>query len=254
VPGAFVTLKGSIMEKDNVPEFDFDAAFDPDDYLYFYKEVEFLAKQLGLDAPAKILDLACGHGRHANRLAELGHDVTGVDRSAGFLAIAGKDGDTKGVTVNYMQQDIREITFAAEFDVVIMMFVSFGYFSDEENFRVLQNVARALKPGGLFCLDIGNRDAFMRLFAPHAVKEIGGDLMIDRRSFDIFTGRLVNKRIMIRNGKRKDAPHYVRLYNYNEIQDLLARAGFEIRKVFGDLDARPLAIDAIRMVIIARKK
>ena len=83
------------------PVFDFDAVFHPENYLYFYedtlteertlKEVDFLVRELALDSPKRILDLACGHGRHANRLAERGHSVVGLDRGRRFLEIAEED-------------------------------------------------------------------------------------------------------------------------------------------------------------------
>lgn len=104
-------------------------------------------RELELDKPMKILDLACGHGRHANRLAELGHSVTGVDITSGFLEIAKKDAQERGVSVEYVQGDMREISFKEEFDRVLLLFTAFGYFEDEENFKVLENVAQALKPG-----------------------------------------------------------------------------------------------------------
>jgi len=126
------------QEKSNNLIFDFEAVFEPDDYLYFYKdvitvertkkEIEFLVKELELDKPMKILDLACGHGRHANRLAELGHSVTGVDITLGFLEIAKRETKEKGVDIEYIQGDIREISFMEEFDRVLLLFTSFGYF------------------------------------------------------------------------------------------------------------------------------
>ncbi len=245
------------------PIFDFEAVFEPKDYLYFYgdglteertnREIEFLVKELELTKTMKILDLACGHGRHANRLAELGFDVTGVDINHGFLRIAKKGAKQKGVKPQFIKQDMRKISFKEEFDRVILLFTSFGYFEDEENFRVLKNVARALKPGGLFCFDTFNRDAFLKNFLPYIVVEKGKDLMIDRISFDGTTGRVYNKRIIIRNGKRKDAPFFVRLYNPTEIMDLLNKAGLTIHKIYADWESKPFTTDSRRMIIIAKK-
>jgi SAM-dependent methyltransferase len=151
--------------------FDFDAVFRADDYLYFYadslkdeyseRECSFLVRELGLDRPMRILDLACGHGRHANRLAALGHTVTGVDRSPGFLAIARKEAKEKGLKVRYLCRDSRRYSSQGEFDCAIHLFSSFGYFPDAENEQVITNIAASLKSGGRCCLDILNRDAFL---------------------------------------------------------------------------------------------
>jgi SAM-dependent methyltransferase len=251
-------------KKSDKSMFDFDAVFEPDDYLYFYedwlteertrKETEFLAKELELDTPMKILDLACGYGRHANRLAELGHNVTGVDITKGFLKIAKDDAKKKGVSIEYIQKDMREITFKEEFDRVLLLFTSFGFFEDEDNLKVLKNVASALKLGGLFCFDTFNRDVFLKAFLPYIVVEKGDDLMIDRNIFDSATGRIYNKRIVIRNGKRKDKPFFIRLYNPTEIRDLLSRAGMKISKIYSGWDAKPFTSDSRRMIIIAKRE
>jgi len=178
--------------------FNIEEVFNVDDYMYFYseklteertkREVEFLVKVLELNEPKKILDLACGFGRHAIKLAELGHEVVGVDIMNGFLEIAKKRAEESGVKVEFIKGDIREMNFKEEFDIVLLLYTSFGYFSDEENFKVLKNVYRALKSQGLFCLDIPNRDFVVKNLHLCSVLEKGEDLRIDMPSFDVFTG------------------------------------------------------------------
>lgn len=124
------------------PEFDFEAVFEPDDYLYFYehafteervkKEIDFLVQELELDKSMRILDLACGHGRHANRLAELGYNVIGVDISQGFLEIAKKDAKDKRLTTEFIHKDMRELAFKEEFDRVLLLLLS-----NREDYSVL---------------------------------------------------------------------------------------------------------------------
>lgn len=232
--------------------------------MYFYqdglteertqKEVDLLVRELKLGKPMTILDLACGHGRHANRLAALGHNVTGVDITKGFLKIAKRDAKAKGVRVKYIHHDMRKIKFKNEFDRVILMFTAFGYFEDKENFKVLKNIARALKPAGLFCFDIPNRDGFVKGLLPFIVTEKGKDLLIDRHTFDKTTNRLYDKRIVIRNNKRKDKPFFIRFYNRKEMSILLKKAGFKSLKFFSDWDSNPLTSDSRRMIMIAKKE
>ena len=245
------------------PDFDFAAVFNPDDYLYYYadalteerteKEVAALVPLLELEQPMRILDLACGFGRHTNRLAALGHSLVGVDLMEGFLAVARQEAEKLGVQVDYRQGDMRRISFEQEFDRVTLLFTAFGYFEDDENLLVLQNAARALKPGGLLIFDTNNRDTLLRNFHPAFVHEKDGNLLIDRMSFDSLTGRMQNRRILIRDGVRKDMPFFVRLYNPSEIRPLLAQAGLELYKVYGDWGGQPLSPESRRMVIIAKK-
>ena len=193
----------------------------------------------------------CKQGRHANRLAELGHTVVGVDVSKGFLEIA--RANKKGINVKYVKEDMREISFKEEFDRVLLLYTSFGYFDDRENFRVLENVAAALKSGALFCFDIPNRDVFLKNFSPFMVTEKEGNLMIDRSSFDVNSGRWHNDRIYIREGKRVDAPFSVRLYNFTEIKSLLNAAGLDIQACYGNWNAQPFTGESRRMIVVAKK-
>ena len=99
-------------------EFDFEGVFD-EDYLYFYEDilapsarredVEKIVELLELPAGAAILDCPCGHGRIANALAERGFHVTGIDASEFFLDRARADAAERGVDVEYVQGDMRNL-------------------------------------------------------------------------------------------------------------------------------------------------
>jgi SAM-dependent methyltransferase len=239
------------------------AVFEPSDYLRFYgdglsgeqttKEVSFVVRELGLTRPMTLLDLACGYGRHANRLSALGHDVTGIDITQGFIEMAREDAKTMHVEVKYVVGDMRDIDFSRAFDRVICMSGSLGYFSDGENFRVLENVSRALKNGGLFLLDLPNRDFFIKNFLPYVVEEKGNDLMIDLNRLNIVEGRLYDRRIMFRDGIMKEKPFFTRLYAPTEIRDLLERVDLKVLRFFGNYDSSPLQVNSRRMLVLAEK-
>jgi SAM-dependent methyltransferase len=243
--------------------FDCRAVFEPEDYLHFYgsllteertsAELDFLTKHLELSKPLRILDLGCGFGRHANLLARQGHEVVGVDCTPGFLERASKQAESLGVQVTYTRGDMRDIHFRGEFDRVIMMFTVFGYFSDEENQKVLRNVAASLAPGGMLCFDTPERDAFLKFFLPYIVHENGEDLMIDINRFDNLTGRVYTRRIIIKDGRRSEKPFFVRLYNQSEIRDLLQLAGLQLSRIYGDLSGHESSYDSRRMIVIAKK-
>ncbi len=90
----------------------------------------------------RVLDLACGHGRMANRLAERGAEVIGLDATASFLDLARLDAEERCVSVEYVQGDMRHIPWSSHFDVVVSWFTAFGYFDDDDNRHVLSRVAR----------------------------------------------------------------------------------------------------------------
>lgn len=251
------------MAEEKEFEFDVDGVFNPEDYMYFYgkvlteertkKEILFLIEELGLEKPMSILDVGCGFGRHSIKLAEKGHYVTGIDCMDGFLCAARKRAEYQGLKINFIQKDMREVEFNEEFDRAILLFTGFGYFSDDQNLEVLKNISKSLVPGGLFCFDTFNRDAFLKDFLPYNVQEIRQDLMIDRNTFDPKTGRLIDKRIIIRDGKRKNVPFSIRLYDYNEIDRIIRLGGMKIVKIYGDWDKSLFTMDSKGMKIIAKK-
>lgn len=244
--------------------------FSVDDYLYFYSdyltpersaaEAQAVVTLLEMERPMRVLDLACGFGRIANRLALLGHRVTGVEYQAGFIEIArsaarqlGILEQPRGGSARYEQGDMRQIDFPEQFERAIMMFNSFGYFTDAENLEVLKRISRALVPGGQLGFDVGSRDGLLSNFHPHYVSEKDDSLMVNRFAFDVLSGRLHNQRIIIRGGVRKDIPFSIRLYSVSEMRGLLAEAGLELEQVYGEWDARPLELVSGSMVLIARK-
>jgi 2-polyprenyl-3-methyl-5-hydroxy-6-metoxy-1,4-benzoquinol methylase len=243
--------------------FDFKAVFEPNDYLYFYskgltkqrtnREVDFLIKYLKFNKTMEILDLACGHGRHSNRLAELGYNVTGVDITKGFLDIAKEEAKQKKLNVKYILEDMRKIDFKEQFDRVLLMFTAIGYFNETENLQVLRNIARALKHNGLLCFETFNREAMLKTYLPYIVTEKGKDLQVDIHTYDKKTFRLYNKRIVIRDGKRKDKPFFVRLYSPEESAKLLLKAGLKIHKIYADFTGKRFTKNSRRMIVVAVK-
>ena len=113
-----------------------------------------LDERLPLPKGSRVLDLACGKGRHAMQLNELGYDVCGVDLSPNSIQFAsqfGKEG------LCFEVQDMRTLSLSTTFDAVFNLFTSFGYFDAEsDNLRVLEGVHQHLKAGGWFVLDFMN--------------------------------------------------------------------------------------------------
>lgn len=125
------------------------------------KDAAFLARQLPLPRHRRILDLCCGYGRHALRLAERGYDVTGLDRDEAALAEARRLTLPTRTPVTYVLGDMRELdTLPGSFDGVINMWQSLSFFDDDTNARLLRDIHSKLVPGGRFIVDMYNRDYF----------------------------------------------------------------------------------------------
>lgn len=116
------------------------------------REVDFIVRSLRLPVGARILDVPCGYGRHAAELARRGFRVVGIDLSPAMIAEARRRW-IQGPRLRFRRGDMRRLTVAGEFDAVVNMYTSFGYFSSRENVAVLRRLTRALRPGGLILID-----------------------------------------------------------------------------------------------------
>lgn len=246
--------------------------FDPrqvfdEDYMHFYEtmltperddsEAEMCARLLGLPPGAEVLDVPCGHGRIANRLAGRGYRVTGLDSSELFLERARADAASRGVAVEYASGDMRVLPWEARFDGVVNWFTSFGYFDDETDRAVLAGFRRALRPGGRLVIEHLNRERMLRSLPAASepprvfLLERGDDLMIDRVAYDAHAGCTATERIVVRGGRVRRTGFRVRVFTVTELRDWLLASGFARVDAYG-ADGEPFSIDARRLIVVAQ--
>jgi ubiquinone/menaquinone biosynthesis C-methylase UbiE len=221
------------------------------------RQVEGLVRLLDLPAGARVLDLACGWGRIALPLAQRGYRVTGLDLSEAFLAKGRRDAQEAGLHIDFRLGDMREIPFVGEFDAAIMMWSAFGVLeSDEEDQRVLDAVARALRPGGRFLIEQMSREWVIRHFQGRdwAQRE-GGALVLQERELNLLESRnYVRMTIVEPDGSRRAYDHTFRFYTLTEFMDMLSRAGLAFRAVWGDFDGQDYTLYSRRMIVLAEKE
>lgn len=211
---------------------------------------------LGVEAPARILDIPCGYGRHSVELARLGFDVTGVDVSEVQLARAEQQADEAEVAVDFRQMDTRELGFESEFDVAINMFLSFGYFeTDGEHLAMLEGIARGLKEGGRFLMDYWNREFEIQTFDQWQVERTGDIFEVEEWDFDHLRGRLNwTNHVFLPDGRHESWYQSIRAYTVVEMKSLFERAGLQLDAVYGNLEGGPYTIDSEAAIFLATKK
>jgi SAM-dependent methyltransferase len=217
-------------------------------------EVDVLADALGLREGSRVLDLACGHGRHSVELARRGCAVTGVDLSEPSLELAAARAAEAGVAVRLERADMRRIAFTAEFDAVVNMFTAFGYFEDGDNRLVLERVAAALVPGGAFLMEIVNPVSVFARFEARGWHTLSdGSVMLEERAYDAPRGRFETCWTFVRGGERREQRFSHRAYTAPELAAMAAAAGLGVERFWGGFDGSDLEMGSRRIVMVARK-
>ena len=236
------------------------------DYLRVYKkrneaaaavEAAFAATVLGLSPGERVLDLACGAGRHSAPLAGSGLSIVGLDLSADLLQEAR---ERLGPQTPVVRADMRHLPFASgSFRAIASFFTSFGYFTQPgDDARVLGEMARVVAPGGGLLLDLPDREATISGLVAESSR-VDGDLQIAERRWMTDDGARVEKEIRIVSGaessRREERYHEsVRLYSAPELNALLAAAGWRIEARFGDFEGEPWQSGVgPRMITVVRK-
>jgi len=221
------------------------------------KEVNFICKILQLPSRAKILDLACGSGRHALELALQNFDVTGIDFNQQALKMARAKAQKSNLPIKFTLRDMRSLQFKNEFDAVICMYTSFGYFINEkENTKVLKNISNSLKAGCLLLLDLPNKYWTIHRIPRKTCRKFKNTSILESRFFDSTKKIFHNKIVFINpDNKTEEISTYLRLYDLKEIKDKLASSGFKYLKSFGDYNIKTNfeTTKSPRMIILAKK-
>ncbi len=220
------------------------------------KEVEEILGLLSLPPGSAVEDLGCGRGRHAIPLARRGYVVTGVDISDKMLSIARERARRERVSVEWVQEDMRVFRRHEAYDLCLSLFTSFGFFHDEENQRVLDNVGVSLKAGGILLLDLRNTGKGLSRLEDwdQTIEVPSGNLRMSIR-FNRDTMRATAEHVLTRqDGIRISSAFNVRVYSIGELEEMLGNAGMGVRNCFGSLSGDPFTEESGRMVVVSVKE
>ena len=213
--------------------------------------IDNLCAHLKINQGAKILDLACGKGRHAIHLAKKGYQTTGVDLAEESIH---KAKENAVVNVSFDVHDMRNTYIKNGFDYVFNLFTSFGYFENQnENIEVLKAAAENLNAKGVFVLDFLNIKKVIPNLVPSETK------VLDGIKFDIkrtFNGKHIIKDIRVNDTEQEyHFQERVSAFDLIAIQEMAASAGLQIVDVFGDYDLNEFdAPNSDRLILIMRTK
>ena len=196
-----------------------------------------LAERVGSSIQSPVIDIACGPGRHSIALAEQGHEVTGLDFSPGLLELARESAAASGYNGRgplFVSGDMRKLEYPDNsFQTVLMLGNSFGYFSDEDNETALKEAYRVLAKGGFLCVEITNKELYLKTFEPFMEEIVEGRfnerLRCEwRKTWDAASRRVTTweKHSAADTGELLyEGPYDVRLFDHQEFIGMLEEKG-----------------------------
>ena len=237
-----------------------------DEYLWLYahrsdaeavEQVKTAVRLVPFEREQKVLDVACGTGRHMLALARRGARMTGVDLSKTLLAAARRKFKESGMQASFVHRDMRALDYKEQFDGAMMWFTSFGYFPKKiDDRRVLQGISDSIRPGGWWWIDLPNPI----WLEDNLVKESHRTVVGPRGKADVFENRRIHKgrvqkimRIVDASGEKKLAED-VRLYYPEEFGNLIKRSGLQSTGIIGDYDGSALTSANPRQIWFGSKK
>ena len=225
-------------------------------------QINFIIKTLELKGNEKILDLACGFGRHSLYLSKLGYNVTGVDITHDYIVDAETEAKKLGLNIKFINDDIRNINFINEFDVVLNLADgAIGYLeNDKENLKTFDVISNSLKNGGKHFMDICNAEHAMAFF-PKRHWEIGTkSLSLPEFIWEDETKRMLYSQWEAEFGKTLEKPekieplNSIRLYTKNELENIFKIRKMEIINTLSNYYGKIDSNKELQLMVYSRKE
>jgi ubiquinone/menaquinone biosynthesis C-methylase UbiE len=200
--------------------------------------VEMIVTVLELQPGDWVLDLACGSGDHARRLARRGLNVVGVDIAASLVAHCREKAVEEGlVAVRFEQGDMRELAYEGEFDAVLLLSGSFGFFDDATNWDVLARMVRALGTGGRMLIDVSDPGQMMVRPPSRTWSHYGGGYGLCTTWWEpetctyVSEFRFIDEKGVLNTATRQEC---IRVYSLPEWRTMFADAGLTMTHALAD--------------------
>jgi SAM-dependent methyltransferase len=194
----------------------------------------------------RVLDVACGAGRHTRAFTSAGARCFGLDLSATLLRLARQVTDAPLIRADMRQLPIR----SGSMDLTVNLFTSFGYFEDDaQHTAALREMISTVRPGGWFVIDFLNPALVRRGLIPEETVEVSGSRIHVSRTVSP-DGRYVCK--SIRSSKGRDYRERVRLFEPDQMSTMLMAAGVDLKFRFGNYDGSALVPDSARTIFLGQ--
>ena len=199
---------------------------------------------------AKLLDIACGRGRHSVYLNKKGYDVTGIDLSNANIKFAQQ---FENESLQFLVHDMRNAFYINYFDIAYNLFTSFGYFETEkDHLKALNAFNKSLKKSGILVLDYFNSEKIVRHLTHEEVKHVDGiDFHISKK---VENGKIIKSISFEHKNKEFSFKEEVKSFSKKNFESMFSQSGFKILNHFGDYSLNPFdEVKSDRLIFICQK-
>lgn len=218
------------------------------------QEVCDLKKLIPFKKDIQILDLGCGQGRHSIELAKQGFHVTGIDYTKTYLKKAKKRAKKAKCHVTFLRRDMRTFCKPNTFDIVLNLYSSFGFFTAEEDKKIIRNIYDSLKPGGRCVMEIIHvkRPSYKGINYKNWEKRNNSYCLYELQVSN--DGRYSYSRLInFKKGKPIESTYKIRMYTERELINLFRNSGFKDIKTYDSFKGNPCTSSSAKIVLTARK-
>jgi len=215
------------------------------------KRAAMIERLLALRPASRVLDVPCGNGRLTVALGRRGHTLTGIDFTPAFIAEA--RAAAGGLTLTFLERDMRVLDDLSGFDAAFNYWGSFGYFDDAGDEAFAAAVCKTLVPGGRFLIEGNLTETLIPVFQAKGWSRIGDTTILEDRRLDLATSRIEVEWTFIRQGVEERKLASFRLYSAHEMVGLLGRAGFASVRLLDFATEAPLTTASRRALVVATK-
>ena len=222
------------------------------------EEADVMAHLLQTQSDQSLLDVACGYGRHALVFAnDYGLQVTGIDIAPGLIATAVRLAEKQEAKIAYQVRHARDLEWNEAFDHTVIAYNTFSVFGPDDAPHVLSAIRKALKPGGKLFLDIDNKPFYCRYGTCYRNWYLAEHGLVLQEVFFHHEASVEVVRDVTLSKQDEDPVVFTcfkRIYDRNEIVQMLTDCGFEIEMTLGNWDLTPFEENSPKIILVAKKQ
>ncbi|MGG0156931.1 class I SAM-dependent methyltransferase [Bacillus velezensis] len=226
------------------------------------KTVDFITKIAPVECNNKIIDLGCGPGLYSQNLALKGYNVTGVDYNKKSIDYAISEADKMNLQIDYKIEDITNLEIESEFDVALLIYQIYGVFSPTNRRKILNNIYRGLKPGGLVLLDVLSEKSYEK-FEENLMWFLSkkDSLISDKEHLTLYAAikypdnvTLAKNVLVFDDGKLVNYNYWNQHFSIENLEKEVNEAGFNLEKVYADVNGEEYKNNGEFFAAVLKKK